>query len=121
MTVTHSDHSGRAEDFTSSLREAGHYRIRPYTPKHNGKVERYSRILAEELVYSRECNSEQQRRTAVDAWNVHTINTDRIQYAEDDSPTLTAGSASPTSEPLQLVLLSWVPGLSSNRCFGPRR
>ena len=31
----------RAADFTASLREARHYRIKPYTPKHNGKVERY--------------------------------------------------------------------------------
>lgn len=61
----------RASDFTSSLREARHYRIKPYTPKHNGKVERYNRILAEELLYSREYTSEEQRRTAVEIWNVH--------------------------------------------------
>ncbi|MFI5436466.1 IS481 family transposase [Rhodococcus baikonurensis] len=60
----------RAADFTASLREARHYRIKPYTPKHNGKVERYNRILAEELLYSREYTSEQQRRTAVEVWNV---------------------------------------------------
>lgn len=30
-----------------------HQRIRPYTPRHNGKIERYNRILAEELLYSR--------------------------------------------------------------------
>jgi transposase InsO family protein len=51
-------------------REARHYRIRPYTPKQNGKVERYNRI-AEELFYPRECTAEQQGRTAVDVWNVH--------------------------------------------------
>ena len=61
----------RAADFTASLREARHYRIKPYTPKHNGKVERYNRILAEELLYSREYTSEEQRRTAVEVWNVH--------------------------------------------------
>ena len=61
----------RAADFTSSLREARHYHIKPYTPKRNGKVERYDRILAEELLYSREYTSEQQRRTAVEIWNVH--------------------------------------------------
>ncbi len=61
----------RAADFTSSLREARHYRIKPYTPKHNGKVERYNRILAEELLYSREYTSEAQRRTAVEIWKVH--------------------------------------------------
>lgn len=30
-----------------------HQRIRPYTPRHNGKVEGYNRILAEELLYAR--------------------------------------------------------------------
>ena len=55
----------RAADFTPSLREARHYRIRPYTPKHNGKVERYNGILAEELLYSREYTSEAERRTAL--------------------------------------------------------
>jgi transposase InsO family protein len=55
-------------DFTSSLRKARHYRIRPYTPKHNGKVERYNRILAEELLYSREYASEADPRTAVEVW-----------------------------------------------------
>nr|WP_185993483.1 hypothetical protein [Rhodococcus sp. KBS0724] len=44
----------RAADFTASLREARHYRIKPYTPKHNRKVKRYNRILAEELLHSRE-------------------------------------------------------------------
>ncbi len=53
--------------FHRFMREARHYRIKPYAPKHNGKVERYNRILAEELLYSRE----QQRRTAVEVWNVH--------------------------------------------------
>ncbi|MFD6517907.1 hypothetical protein [Rhodococcus sp. NPDC060176] len=52
----------RAADFTASLREAGHYRIQAY-PKDNGKAERYDRILAEELLYSREYTREQQRRT----------------------------------------------------------
>ena len=36
-----------------SLHGARHQRIRPYTPKHNGKVERYNRILAEEFLYAR--------------------------------------------------------------------
>ena len=58
----------RAADFTASLREARHYRIKPYTPKHNGKVERYNRILAEELLYSREYTSEAERRTAIEIW-----------------------------------------------------
>jgi transposase len=61
----------RAADFTTSLREARHYRIKPYTPKHNGKVEHYNCILAEELIYSRDYTSEAERRTAVEIWNIH--------------------------------------------------
>ena len=61
----------RAADFTTSRGSSRHQRIRPYTPKHNGKVERYNRILAEELLYSREYTSEAERRTAVEVWNVH--------------------------------------------------
>ena len=66
QVITDNGSCYRAADFTASLREARHYRIRPYTPKHNGKVERYNRILAEELLYSHEYTSEQQRRTAVE-------------------------------------------------------
>ena len=44
----------RAAAFTRSLFDAArHQRIKPFTPKHNGKVERYQRILAEELLYAR--------------------------------------------------------------------
>ncbi len=48
-----------------------HQRIRPYTPRHNGKIERYNRILAEEFLYSRLWTSEAQRAEALKTWNIH--------------------------------------------------
>ena len=48
-----------------------HQRIRPYTPRHNGKIERYNRLLADECLYARTYTSEQQRRQAIKVWNHH--------------------------------------------------
>ena len=63
----------RAAFFTRSLtsRASHHQRTRPYTPRHNGKVERYQRILAEELLYARHWVSEEERARAIAVWNVH--------------------------------------------------
>src|SRR5690606_14704607 len=61
--VTDNGANSRATAFhrTATSLAAQHQRIRPYTPRHNGKVERYQRILAEELLYAHTWNSEQQR------------------------------------------------------------
>ena len=61
----------RAEVFTRAMLGARHQRITPCTPRHNGKVERYNRILAEEFLYARVWTSEQQRSDALGVWNVH--------------------------------------------------
>ena len=50
---------------------ARHQLIKPFTPKHNGKVERYQRILAEELLYARPFTSEAERAQAIQVWNIH--------------------------------------------------
>lgn len=48
-----------------------HQRTKPYTPRHNGKVERYQRILAEDLLNARQWSSEAERARAIAVWNVH--------------------------------------------------
>lgn len=55
----------------AALNGAEHRRTRPYTPKHNGKVERYNRILAEEFLYARTWTSEDQREKVLETWNLH--------------------------------------------------
>ena len=71
--VTDNGANYRARTFTMTITSLAsrHQRIRPYTPRHNGKVERYNRILAEECLYARSYSSEQQRRDAVAVWNHH--------------------------------------------------
>jgi transposase InsO family protein len=61
----------KATDFAKVLLGARHQRITPYTPRHNGKVDRYHRILAEEFLYAREWTSETQRADALGIWNIH--------------------------------------------------
>jgi transposase InsO family protein len=61
----------RAGIFDAALAGSRHQRITPYTPRHNGKIERYNRILAEEFLYARTWNSETERADALNTWNLH--------------------------------------------------
>jgi transposase InsO family protein len=69
--VTDNGSCYRAKDFAHVLHGARHQFITPYTPRHNGKVERYHRILAEEFLYARTWISETQRAEALKVWNIH--------------------------------------------------
>lgn len=75
----------RAEAFARALLGSRHQRITPYTPRHNGKVERYNRILSEEFLYARTWTSDGQRREALGTWNVH-YNYHRPHSAADGEP-----------------------------------
>lgn len=48
-----------------------HQKTRPFTPRHNGNVERYQRTLAEEVLYARPYDSEDGRSAAIGVWNIH--------------------------------------------------
>ncbi|MGW5921674.1 IS481 family transposase [Nocardia fluminea] len=61
----------RSVVFARTFAGTRHQFIRPYTPRHNGKAERYNRILAEEFLYARDWTSETQRSEALAVWNVH--------------------------------------------------
>jgi transposase InsO family protein len=69
--VTDNGSCYRAGTFARALLGSRHQRITPYTPRHNGKAERYNRILAEEFLYARTWTSEQERTDALAVWNVH--------------------------------------------------
>lgn len=62
----------RSGDFARIVGDRSrHQKTKPYTPRHNGKVERYQRILAEELLYARDFTSEDARSAAIAVWNIH--------------------------------------------------
>ena len=68
--VTDNGANYRAKDFTRCVEAlAGrHQRIKPYTPRHNGKVERYNRLLADEVLYARPYTSERERKALLPAF-----------------------------------------------------
>jgi len=85
--ITDNGSNYRARTFTRTVLSSAsrHQRTRPYTPRHNGKVERYQRILAEELLYSRPWTSEAERGEAITVWNIH-YNYHRDHTAVGDQP-----------------------------------
>lgn len=65
-----------------------HQRTPPYTPQHNGKVERHQRILAEECLYAKVYDSEHASRAAIGVWVNH-YNYHRPHTACSDRPPAT--------------------------------
>ncbi len=78
----------RAKDFVTVLRGARHQRITPYTPRHNGKVERYNRILTEGFLYAHTWTSEEHRTATLAIWNIH-YNDHRPHTAAGNQPPAT--------------------------------
>lgn len=88
--ITDNGSNYRASTFVRTIRAfaSRHQRTRPYTPRHNGKVERYQRILTEECLYARAYPSEQARRAAIGFWTHH-YNYHRPHSACRDQPPAT--------------------------------
>lgn len=72
-------------DFTTALDGVKHRRIRPYTPRTNGKVERFNRTLLEEWAYVRTYTSDEERADALDDW-LHLYNHHRHHTAINGPP-----------------------------------
>ena len=62
-----------------------HRRIRPYTPRSNGKVERFNRTLQQEWAYVRTYTANSQRLAAFARW-IHTYNHHRCHTALGGNP-----------------------------------
>ena len=88
--VTDNGSNYRAKTFvrTVNAHASRHQRPRPYTPRHNGKVERYQRILTDECLYARPYASENERREAIAVW-VHHYDYHRPHTACGDQPPAT--------------------------------
>ena len=87
--VTDNGSCYRAAAFADALGDSRHQRITPYTPRRNGKIERYNRILTEEFLYARTWHSEQARAAAFKVWNWH-YNYHRPDGAQDGQPPASA-------------------------------
>jgi transposase InsO family protein len=77
----------RSGDFAAACTQSDvrHQRTRPYTPRTNGKVERFNRTLLEEWAYVRIYRSEQARTAALARW-LHTYNHHRRHTALGGQP-----------------------------------
>src|SRR5699024_5540729 len=77
----------RSNAFARSIRGkvSRHQRTRPYTPRHNGKVERFQRITVDEFLYAEVFESEQERRNRHGVW-LHHYNYHRPHTACGDQP-----------------------------------
>jgi transposase InsO family protein len=83
LTDNARNYTGR--HFTAALGGIEHRRIRPYTPRTNGKVERFNRTLLDEWAYVRPYRSDEERAGALDEW-LHMYNHHRHHTAVGGPP-----------------------------------
>jgi transposase InsO family protein len=77
----------RSHDFRDACTSAGvrHLRTRPYTPRTNGKAERFLQTVMRECAYARAFRSSQERATALPRW-LHIYNVHRPHTALAGQP-----------------------------------
>ena len=77
----------RSRHFRAACREAGlsHLRTRPYTPRTNGKAERFIQTVLREWAYARPFSSSQHRADALPRWT-HLYNVHRPHTALTGKP-----------------------------------
>ena len=88
--ITDNGNNYRAADLTPKVASLGgrHHRTRPYTPPHNGKIERYNRLMVDEVLCTRSSTSEQARHEALQSW---------VNHNTYHRPQTSCGEARPTS------------------------
>ncbi|WP_369201177.1 integrase core domain-containing protein [Streptomyces sp. PU-14G] len=66
-----------------------HHKTKPYSPRHNGKVERCRHISTEGVLYAREFTSEYARAAAISVWSIHysSIRAHRASVNNTSKPT----------------------------------
>jgi transposase InsO family protein len=79
----------RSRLFRTALAGVEHRFTRPYTPRTNGKTERFNRTLLEEWAYVRPYRSEAERVGALDEW-LHNYNHHRGHTSRGGQPPITA-------------------------------
>jgi transposase InsO family protein len=77
----------RSHDFRAACASAGvrHLRTRPYTPRTNGKAERFMQTVMRECAYAHAFRSSQERTTALSRW-LHVYNVHRPHTAHAGQP-----------------------------------
>jgi transposase InsO family protein len=77
----------RSHDFRNACRSAGvrHLRTRPYTPRTNGKAERFLQTVMRECAYARAFQSSRERSAALPRW-LHLYNVHRPHTALAGQP-----------------------------------
>jgi hypothetical protein len=105
--------------FRAAVAAAGlkHKRTRPYTPRTNGKAERFIQTSLREWAYARPYASSQERRTALTPWLDH-YNTERPHAALARHPPVARLRQSPLLGSTKGTVASSRPAASNDRSGG---